>query len=73
MEKQIIKTTCYLKTDPKSSYFRIREEGILTIKLDTLKIINTKGINSAPHRLVPSSLDEFESAREKVLNELNEL
>lgn len=73
MEKQNIGIVCYLKTDPQNSYFRISNDGVLTIKLDTMKIASTKSITSSPYRLIPSNSSEFEKARNLVLDHLKTL
>jgi hypothetical protein len=64
---------CYLKTSPESSYFRVGEKGVLTIKLENMTISNTKGIMSSPHGLVPSNSKEFETARGKVISHIEKL
>ncbi len=73
MEKQNINVVCYLKTDPQNSYFRIGNDGVLTVKLDTMKIASTKSIASSPYRLIPSNSSEFEKARNLVLDHLKTL
>jgi hypothetical protein len=64
---------CYLKTSPESSYFRVSNDGILTIKLETMNISNTKAITSSPHGLIPSNSSEFEQARLKVISYIEKL
>lgn len=64
---------CYLKTSPESSYFRVSNDGVLTIKLETMNISNTKGIVSSPHGLVPSNSKEFETARGRVISHIEKL
>ena len=64
---------CYLKTSPESSYFRVSNDGILTIKLETMNISNTKAITSSPRGLIPSNSSEFEQARLKVISYIEKL
>jgi hypothetical protein len=68
---------CYLKTSAvdreNNSYYRVTDDGVLTIKLENMSIKKTKQIRSSPHDLLPSTKEEFEEARSEVLIYLNNL
>lgn len=68
---------CYLKTSAvdreNNSFYRVRDDGVLTIKLENMSIKKTKQISSSPLDLLPSTKEEFEAARSEVLIHLNNL
>jgi hypothetical protein len=68
---------CYLKTShaeiDDTTYYRVGENGTVTIKLESMTIKKTKTIASSPHDLLPSNKEEFENARSEVLIYLNNL
>lgn len=68
---------CYLKTsavDAKNNcYYRVTDDGVLTIRLENMSIKKTKQISSSPYDLLPSKKEEFENARTKVIIYLSNL